>query len=217
MCFWRGAGALLLVLGTAPAWGADLKQIPRTIARQPVYQSKAPKFCLLVFGPEAKFRVWLVQDGGDYLIDNNGNGNLTEPGKRGRGNRTLTEPNGTTHKVFVRHRPDGDRVLVWIGGKFRQYAGWNDEDPLRFADRPEDAPVIHFDGPLGIRFYNKPPVLAPNRQVEIDLTVGTPGLGKGSFAAAGACNGGSPTAEFVIPHRDPMRKPHVLRSLIGDD
>lgn len=208
---------LLLILGAAPAWGADLKQIPRTIARQPVYRSKAPKFCLLVFGPEAKFRVWLVQDGNDFLIDHNGNGDLTEPGKRGKGSRILTEPNGTTHKLFVRWFRGRNRVLVWLRGKFRQYAGWNDEDPLRFADRPADAPVIHFDGPLGIRFYNKPPVLPPGRVVEIDLTVGTPGLGKGSFAAVGACNGGCPTAEFVIPHRDPGRQPHVLRSSVGDD
>jgi hypothetical protein len=211
------AQLLLLTLGTAPTWGADLKQIPRTIAREPVYRSKAPKFCLLAFGPEAKFRVWLVQDGGDFLVDHNGNGDLTEPAKRGGVTRILTEPNGTKHKLWIRRRSDGVRLLVLVGGTYRQYAGWNDDDPLRWAERPQDAPVIHFDGPLGIHFYNRPPVLSPGRVVELDITVGTPGLGKGSFAAAGACNGGCPTAEFVIPHRDPTREPHVLRSSVGDD
>src|SRR5947208_1440560 len=60
----------------------DLTKIERTIAKEPVYQSKSPKYCLLVFGPEAKTRVWLVLDAdafGDILfVGRNGNGDLTE-------------------------------------------------------------------------------------------------------------------------------------------
>jgi hypothetical protein len=37
---------------------------------------------LLVFGPEAKVRIWLVLDGDALYVDRNGNGDLTEPGNR---------------------------------------------------------------------------------------------------------------------------------------
>ncbi len=35
-----------------------------------------------MFGPEAKFRAWLVQDGDFLYVDRNGNGDLTEEGER---------------------------------------------------------------------------------------------------------------------------------------
>ena len=54
--------ALLLASGTAGTGrGADLTKIDRTINKEPAYRGK-PKYCLLVFGTEAKFRVWLVRD-----------------------------------------------------------------------------------------------------------------------------------------------------------
>src|SRR5262245_12904375 len=69
-----------LLLATSPpvnAWGADLTKIDRTIGKEPVYKHK-PKYCLVAFGPEAKTRVWVVQDGDVLYIDRNGNGDLTE-------------------------------------------------------------------------------------------------------------------------------------------
>lgn len=59
------------------AEATDLSKIDRTIVKEPAYQNK-PKYCLLVFGPEAKHRVWLVQDGAILYVDRNGNGDLTE-------------------------------------------------------------------------------------------------------------------------------------------
>src|SRR5262249_8147594 len=75
--------AALLIVGTTPVTvrGADLTKIERTIAKEPAYKSK-PKYCLLVFGPEAKTRVWLVLDGDTLYVDRNGNGDLTETGER---------------------------------------------------------------------------------------------------------------------------------------
>ncbi len=64
------------------AWAVDYAKIDRTIAKRPTYQSKAPKYCLLVFGPEADTRVWLVLDGEVLYVDRNGNGDLTEDGER---------------------------------------------------------------------------------------------------------------------------------------
>src|SRR5205814_106845 len=49
---------------------------------EPAYHTKAPTYCLLAFGPTAKEQVWLVRDGDVLYVDRNGNGNLTEAGKR---------------------------------------------------------------------------------------------------------------------------------------
>src|SRR6516225_7939198 len=73
---------LILFFCFTPAWAVDLTKIERTIAKQPAYQTKAPRYCLLVFGPEAKTRVWLVQDGDVLYVDRNGDGDLTEKDKR---------------------------------------------------------------------------------------------------------------------------------------
>jgi hypothetical protein len=60
---------------------APLK-IDRTIGKEPVYKSKAPKYGLLVFGPQAKDRIWLVLDGDTLYVDRNGDGDLTDPGEK---------------------------------------------------------------------------------------------------------------------------------------
>src|SRR5262249_12809321 len=74
--------ATLLFATSSPASAVDLKKIDRTIAKQPAYATKQAKYCLLVFGPEATTRVWLVVDGDFLYVDRNGNGDLTETGER---------------------------------------------------------------------------------------------------------------------------------------
>jgi hypothetical protein len=74
---------LLSALFLTPTISAtDLTKIDRKIAKEPVYQTKNPKYCLLVFGLDAKTRVWLVQDGDTLYVDRNGNGDLTEKDKQ---------------------------------------------------------------------------------------------------------------------------------------
>src|SRR5215468_22156 len=87
----------LLVIGSTAvtAQGADLTKIDRTIAKEPAYKSK-PKYCLLVFGPEAKMRVWLVLDGDVLYVDRNGNGDLTEKGERVADPDSAYEPGDIT-------------------------------------------------------------------------------------------------------------------------
>jgi hypothetical protein len=75
-----------VLLGTLLFWpalanAADLSKVDRTIKKEPAYKGK-PRYCLLVFGPEAETRVWLVLDGDTLFVDRNGNGDLTEEGKR---------------------------------------------------------------------------------------------------------------------------------------
>ena len=71
-------GAALLA---APLPAADLAHLDRTIRKEPAYKSQ-PQYCLLVFGPGATTRVWLVLDGDTLYVDRNGNGDLTEDGER---------------------------------------------------------------------------------------------------------------------------------------
>jgi hypothetical protein len=71
------AGCLLA--GTA---GAGAPKIDRTLVKEPAYRTKAPKYGLLLFGPDGKDRVWLVHDGDTLYVDRNGNGDLTEPGEK---------------------------------------------------------------------------------------------------------------------------------------
>src|SRR5262245_57992670 len=69
-------------VSSAQISAVDLSKIDRTIAKEPAYQTKTPKYCLLVFGSEAKLRAWLVLDGNVMYVDRNGDGDLTGPGKR---------------------------------------------------------------------------------------------------------------------------------------
>src|SRR5262249_36787222 len=77
---WSFIPALLFSWGT-PTWAADLTKIDRTIAKEPAYKGQT-KYCLMVFGPEANFRTWLVIDDEALYVDRNGNGDLTENSKR---------------------------------------------------------------------------------------------------------------------------------------
>src|SRR6516225_8420792 len=79
LCFFVLAA---LTMGwTAQVGAADLSRIDRSLKKEPAYKFK-PKYCLLVLGPKAETRIWLVLDGEVLYVDRNGNGDLTEPGKR---------------------------------------------------------------------------------------------------------------------------------------
>src|SRR5215831_8034706 len=140
-----------------PASAADLTKVERAIAKEPAYQSKSPKYCLLVFGPEAKTRVWLVLDGGVLYVDRNGNGDLTEEGERIVGEdgifvaEDITEPDGKARHTQLRLRrfKTGVILSLLVEGK-RLYFGGSREasDSLQFADQPRQAPILHVNGPL---------------------------------------------------------------------
>jgi hypothetical protein len=72
---------LIVAVISSPSLAMDLTKIDRSIGKEPAYQSKTPKYCLLVFGPEARTRIWLVLDGNRLFVDRNGNGDLTDDGK----------------------------------------------------------------------------------------------------------------------------------------
>jgi hypothetical protein len=100
----------VLMVCSAPSMAADLSKIDRTIKKEPVYQSKTPKYCLLVFGPEAKTRVWLVVDGDLLYVDRDGDGDLTAKGKRiefSKG-QSFNAPNSPIGEL--RHSPPVDII-----------------------------------------------------------------------------------------------------------
>jgi hypothetical protein len=161
----------------------DLSKIDRTVGREPAYRTQSPKYCLLLFGPEAKTRVWLVHDGDRLYVDRNGNGDLSEEGEEVKAVEQRSNLSSATkgerveswswkfdigairegqlkHDALVIEISHGEYslkegklrivdhtfVTLKLEGKWQQSA----YGPFSFARRPQDAPVIHFNGPLTI-------------------------------------------------------------------
>jgi hypothetical protein len=205
---------VLLAAGSAPGSAADLSGIDRAIAREPAYKSR-PRYCLLVFGPEAKFRVWLVQDGDTLYVDRNGNGDLTEPGEKATWNSKTCEvglvssPDGKLrYRMTLKQYPRGMRLTVVAEDKQRFMVGDPDGEALVFADRPADAPVAHIGGPLAIE-------LSHYESLVLRVRVGTTGLGKGSFAAR-VLPDVAAVAQIAFPSREPGGPPIVTRETLKD-
>jgi hypothetical protein len=219
-----------LVMGS-PLFAADLTELARVLVKEPAYKSK-PRYCLLVFGPEAKTRVWLVHDGDTLYVDRNGNGDLTDVGESVSAKvdkRIAAEPgifdfeagdlaerallhkglSCTTFKVdhladtdpdveeFLAKHADGRAYILSIdvempgekgaglGGRVEQLTGYHDVNGLlMFAERPADAPIVHFRGPLTVSLFDRQQ-LTIGRQKQLGLAVGTPGLGPGTTALVG--------------------------------
>src|SRR5215831_13810140 len=94
-----------------PGYAADLSKIARTIGKEPAYQSK-PKYCLVVYGPEAKTRVWLVLDGDVLYADRNGDGDLT-----GKDERILKT---SAYDVTIAERDGRDSFSLRLEDKLRR-------------------------------------------------------------------------------------------------
>src|SRR4051812_6132265 len=95
-----------LFLAGAPVLAVDYSRIDRKIAREPAYRSKSPRYALLLFGPKAALRVWLVLDGEELYLDRNGDGDLTGKGEHlGKLSQckdiTIADPDGKTKYVIT--------------------------------------------------------------------------------------------------------------------
>jgi hypothetical protein len=97
------------------------------------------------------------------------------------------------------------------GGRVLQMAGSSDiNGDLKFSDRPQDAPVLHFGGPWTIALGDRP-TFRVNREVHLYLVIGTPGRGKGTFVST-AYDGVvppdvHPRAEITFPAQKPSQPP----------
>jgi len=143
-----------------------LTKIDRTIRKEPVYRTK-PRYALLVFGPKAETRMWLVIDGKTLYVDRNGNGDLTEEGEQVSAEKIdrlefrvggLFEADGKTkHSTLTvsqyPHIQLGKLVntvsVTEVFGGLAQTT--NGEDGCSFDVSAKDAPIIHFNGPLTLR------------------------------------------------------------------
>jgi len=221
--------ALLLASASGvAARGADLSKIDRTIAKEPAYQSK-PKYGLLVFGPHARTRVWLVLAGDVLYADKNGNGDLTEKGERitqvpmheihdrtnGFPLGELSLPDDSFPKnssglaIYLDSKPGATGALLTI--TINQQT-WMGVFP-KLADRPQDAPILHFnfEGPLSFVCLD-PPTFVPGKMSKLVIHIGTPGLGEKACvwrSHAGSIVGGQVgvLAEIEDPSKEPGGKP----------
>jgi hypothetical protein len=205
--------AVAWLVVVVPLADADLAKIDRNIANEPVYQTKSPKYCLLVFGPEARTRVWLVLDGEVLYVDRNGNGDLTEKGEQHRGVKDakgirwhigeILESDGKTRHTDLRVwlRSDSFRLDMRTADGIHQHVG-EEMGRLRFADRAQDAPIVHLAGPLTFllpRNREKALAFIPGEEAHFIALVGTPGLGNGAA---------------TYSHHQDFMKPGVLKMVV---
>jgi hypothetical protein len=213
-----------LALAGAPAPAGDLAKLERRIGKEPAYRTKAPRYCLLVFGPEAKTRVWLVQDGDTLYVDRNGNGDLTDEGEKvtpknkGQEYRLfeagdlrdgtlthkgliVTQMRATADSVgnareFERIKRAGAEPWVWtvrvaaerppgdtrkLPRRIKYVVNGDGQGWLVFAKKPEDAPVIHFNGPWTMDLQDVKQRLTAGHESMLQVGIGTRGVGPGTF------------------------------------
>jgi hypothetical protein len=242
----------LLICLASTIWGSpphsaavDLAKIERSIKKEPAYQTKTPRYCLLVFGPKADYRIWLVLDGDTLYVDRNGNGDLTESGESTKPEAANTDP--ASFKPITIYGPDGkteeklDFALygwfdykdgknssrigpaVHVRWKGRVFGSWGDETgDCQWAAKPQDAPILHIDGPLQMGF-EIPAEHALKRkgegEFELSVGVGTRGLGQGAFVHL--CynvipENVHPTAVLEFPNQVPGKAPIRVETVIKE-
>src|SRR4051794_33824664 len=117
--------AFAAVVMSLDARAADLTAIQRVLAKEPVYQGQ-PRYCLLVFGPEAKTHIWMVRDDRHLYVDRAGNGQLTTPEANVDPNK-FTIPNigppGNGKSLTLYPLNDGFRLTLGSRGSGGQYVG----------------------------------------------------------------------------------------------
>jgi hypothetical protein len=226
--------ACSLLAAGLPALAADLTRVERSIRKEPTYKSKSPRYCLVVFGPKADYRVWLVLDSDTLYVDRNGNGDLTEADESTRPEATNTDP--CSFKDITILRPDGktkeklDFALygwfdykegkesarigpsVFVTWEGRHFGSWGDETGnCVWGTKPQDAPILHVGGPLQMGFETDAEyALRPKGDGEFKLNVGvgTKGLGKGAFVHLGYANDAIPKDKYPTAVLEfPNKKP----------
>jgi hypothetical protein len=228
---------VLAAAWSGPASSADLSKIDRTIVKEPPYETKKPRYCLLVFGPDARTRVWLVLDGTTLYVDRTGKGDLTGPEKRVK-NATprnakvaqfrtgpIIAADGKTRYpgMFIHARHEGrfDRspgVFIQVGLPVEFHKAKaerqrvSEEKKLLFADRPGEAPIVHIDGPLTFGLEDPKQVFVRgDKPSPLPVMVGTPGLGEETFTSlVFESNAPAALATIAFPSRKAGGKPIVV-------
>ncbi len=247
---------MLLALSSTASTAVDLTSIQRKIVKEPAYRSQ-PKYCLLVFGLEAKTRIWLVQDGDTLFVDRNGNGDLTEANEKVTAEKSEDAQDGEylfnagdlrdgehlhkelklsvvkldrlnaarydVVKELLKKNPKARGYILLLevempgrkgagtGGRVQQFSCLDDNTGvLQFAERPQDAPILHFGGPWQVTLFGKQQ-LTIDRETDVVLGFGSPGVGPGSFTWTAYENvipkDKFPTLAIVYPPKRPGDAP----------
>jgi hypothetical protein len=219
--------ALLVAAGLPPASAADLSKIDRTLKDEPKYTTRAPKYCLLVFGAEAKTLVWLVHDGDVLHVRASLDGKAAPIWRQFKNVRygapigDVCEAGGKVRHKHLRYSPGQTDMLLTVDveGK-RQSAGHDRSGPLQFAATSKAAPIVHFNGPPSLGLWYEQEPLRSDREVQLTAVVGTPGVGKGTFAYYSTrCypRGAWPTAVIEYPPKEKGGKPIVATVRLAED
>jgi hypothetical protein len=181
----------------------DYSKVDRTIKAEPKYQSKAPKYALLLFGREAQVRVWVAMDGETVYLDRNGDSDLTAKDNRFAKSADckdveIADPDGKTRYVITSMGTFPDEavthlmVSVEIKGplSYRQYCD------AALADSPARAPIAHFHGPLTMGpstiNWKVPPKLAlvtGEKPTDLPAALGTMSAEHGCWVVVRSHNG----------------------------
>src|SRR5262249_25619851 len=121
----------------------------------------------------------------------------------------ITDRDGAKHPITFRLTSAGVGLVARCHGS--QYVGSTYRDDLAFADRPQDAPIVHLNGPLTLLLVDPPPHGAPGEAGVLVGLLGTPGLGKGTFAYMIQGFPSRPTVEIQFPAKNPGAAPLVVK------
>jgi hypothetical protein len=82
---------------------------------------------------------------------------------------------------------------------------------LLFADRPQDAPIIHLNGPFTLALQDRKQRFIPGDKTMFQIGVGPQGVGPGTFAFVlypdTIPNDAYPQAEITFPAKAPGQTP----------
>ena len=222
---------------------AEPPTIQHRLRREPAYAVK-PEYCLLLFGPEEKFAVWLVTAGEAFFADTNGDGDLTQPKKRiySEGNSrvlSFVDASGNFMRLPV---PENERVYLvgdvfdpstrtWYNVTVRRSGRLktatfeifvNVQQQLRlmgklprFGERPTDAPVLHFDGPLKVQLFRSPGHFTRGAECKLGVSIVTkyPGVECVQIShEKGIPADVHPVVEIAVPAEAPDAKPRTIKA-----
>jgi hypothetical protein len=222
--------ALSAVAFCPSAKAVDYAKVDRTLSKEPAYKN-APKYALLLFGKEAKLRVWVVLDGETLYLDRRADGDLTA--KEARFARLgdcrdveICDPDGkTTYLIkYIGLYQDKDypEGLLQVGVVMKGPLAYQQYGGGELKGSPRAALIAHFHGRLTIgprTFAGKVPaelaLVTGPKPTELEVHVGTMDAKHGCWVAVRSHDGEKsafpkgvfPIADAEFPSRAPGGAP----------